>query len=65
MNRRHTLWRNTRRKCTCGGYWFPHRKGGGACEHGLRRDYYVGLRHGLTKEEAMQLLSAAALETLP
>lgn len=21
------------RPCQCAGYWFPHRKGGGACEH--------------------------------
>lgn len=30
--------------CTCGGYWFPHRKGGGACEHSPTRDIHMALR---------------------
>lgn len=59
------LWRNTRRRCDCSGYWFPHRKTGGACEHGPRRDYYHALRSGYSREEAMQLLSAEQLERLP
>lgn len=32
-------WRNTRLRCDCQGYWFPHRKSGGACIHGARSDY--------------------------
>ena len=63
--KRRTLWRNTRRKCVCGGYHFPHRKGGGACEHGLRRDYYLAIRQGLSKPDALALLSVNGLESLP
>lgn len=50
--------------CWCGGYWFPHRKGGGACHHGTRSDYYLALRAGVPESEAMQLLSAADLRRL-
>ncbi len=57
--------RNTRLRCDCGGYHFPHRKTGGACIHGPRADYYNGLRSGLSKNEAMQLLWAHQLERLP
>lgn len=50
--------------CWCGGYWFPHRKGGGACHHSPRSDYYLALRAGVPEREAMQLLSAADLRRL-
>lgn len=60
-----TKHRNTRRKCNCDGYHFPHRLGGGACQYGLRRDYYRAVSQGMLKEEALTLLSAAALETMP
>lgn len=50
--------------CWCGGYWFPHRKGGGACHHSPRSDYYLALRAGVPEHEAMQLLSAADLRRL-
>lgn len=32
--------------CTCGGYWFPHRKGGGACDYSKTRDMHIALRYG-------------------
>lgn len=63
--RSRSAWRNSRLRCDCGGYHFPHRKGGGACDFGIRRDYYLGLRGGLSKPEAMTLLWAHTLDTLP
>ena len=30
--------------CWCGGYWFPHRRGGGACEHSRTRDIHLAIR---------------------
>lgn len=36
--------RNYRCKCHCGGYWFPHRKGSGACDHSKTRDYHRAAR---------------------
>jgi hypothetical protein len=63
MSRRYK--RNQRLKCQCGGYWFPHRKGGGACDFGPRADYYRALRQGLSKAEAESFLSAAQLEKMP
>lgn len=45
--------------CWCGGYWFPHRKKSGACEHGSRADYYAARR--ADEPEAMALLSVADL----
>lgn len=56
--------RNTRLACRCQGYHFPHRRRGGACDHNSAVDYWRGLRGGMTKEEAMQLLSAADLERM-
>lgn len=56
--------RHQREKCQCGGYWFPHRKGGGACDHSSRADYYRALRAGLPLSECQQLLSAADLERM-
>ncbi len=56
--------RHQRQKCGCGGYWFPHRKGGGACEHSPTRDYHQALRAGLPQNEAMQLLTADQLDRL-
>ena len=59
-------WRNTRLRCDCGGYWFPHRRGGGACDKASpgKRDYYRMLRAGVPASEAMAELSAADLERL-
>lgn len=57
-------WRNTRLKCECGGYHFPHRKTGGACYHGPRSDYYLALRAGTTRNEAEQLLWSTQLERM-
>lgn len=57
-------WRNTRMKGLCGGYWFPHRKGGGACDHSPRASYYIALRSGATLSEAMATLSAEQLERM-
>jgi hypothetical protein len=56
--------RNKRLKCSCLGYHFPHRITGGACEHGARRDYYITLRDGGTRAEAMAALSAIQLERM-
>jgi hypothetical protein len=32
--------------CWCGGYWFPHRIGGGACEHSKTCDIHRAIRTG-------------------
>jgi hypothetical protein len=65
FDRRLSRWRNTRLRCDCGGYWFPHRRTGGACHHGPRSEYYLALRAGWPKNEAEALLSADQLEGLP
>jgi len=58
-------WRRNRlRKCLCAGYWFPHRKGGGACLHGARAEYHAALRNGASRQEAEALLWADKLEGL-
>lgn len=57
-------WRNTRLRCNCGGYWFPHRKGGGACDHSPRAAFYIALRSGALLSEAMATLSADQLERM-
>lgn len=51
--------RNTRLRCDCLGYWFPHRKGGGACERANpgKRDYYRMLRQGVSEVVAMAELT--------
>lgn len=51
--------------CGCMGYHFPHRKGGGACDHSPRVDYYRALRADVPEDEALQLLWADKLERLP
>lgn len=38
--------RNRRLKCECGGYHFPHRRGGGACEHSPTCGIHRALRTG-------------------
>ena len=30
--------------CWCTGYWFPHRKSGGACEHSKTREIHLAVR---------------------
>lgn len=57
-------WRNTRLRCDCGGYHFPHRKGGGACYHGPRSDYFLALRNGVPRNDAEALLWANQLDRL-
>ena len=57
-------WRNTRLRCDCGGYGFPHRRQGGACDHSPRRNFYLALRHGAPLHEAQAELSAADLERM-
>lgn len=64
MSRSSAKWRATRLRCDCFGYWFPHRRGGGACEHSSRRTFYEMLRAGVPEAEAMAELSAADLERL-
>lgn len=46
--------------CECGGYWFPHRKGGGACDHSIRRDIHLAIRFKC-KEALTEALIAFAL----
>lgn len=38
--------RNRRLKCGCMGYHFPHRRGGGACDHSPTADYHRAKRDG-------------------
>lgn len=47
--------------CSCSGYWFPHRRTSGACDHSSRADYHRALRAGVPLTECMALLSAADL----
>lgn len=56
--------RNFLQKCECAGYWFPHRRTGGACMHGPRSDYFLALRAGLSKPEAEALLPSWQLEKI-
>lgn len=58
------VWASTKLRCGCTGYHFPHRRGGGACEHSPRADYYRAKRAGLPESEAQELLSAAQLESM-
>ena len=51
--------------CQCGGYWFPHRIGSGACVHnkdiaGIVR--CLQARHDLSDEEALDLLAQLAFD---
>lgn len=50
--------------CSCSGYWFPHRPGGGACYSSPRADFYAALRNGASLSEAMAELSVAQLERM-
>jgi hypothetical protein len=63
--RTQAYWRRHRlQKCMCAGYHFPHRKTGGACEHGARADYYRAIASGCTQAEAQELLSSDQLERM-
>lgn len=42
--------RNRAMKCLCGGYHFPHRAGGGACETSKTRDIHIAKRGGNAAE---------------
>ena len=53
---RRVSWRASAQRCDCGGYWFPHRRGGGACDYSRRRDYHLALRAGCSRDEALRLL---------
>lgn len=68
MTKPHRPWsywaRHKREKCCCSGYHFPHRRGGGACNHSPRADYYIALRNGATRAEAMAELSVDQLERM-
>lgn len=61
--RHESKWRNTRLRCDCGAYHFPHRKGGGACDRATpgKRDYFLMLRQGVSAATAMAELSEADL----
>lgn len=41
------------RPCSCTGYWFPHRKGGGACEHSTSRRWHLALRNKVQDPEEL------------
>jgi hypothetical protein len=58
------IWTGTHQRCGCLGYHFPHRKGGGACEHSPRVDYYRAKRAGLAEGEAQELLSVDQIERM-
>lgn len=47
--------------CWCGGYWFPHRHGGGACDHSKTRDIHMALRHK-DHDRLMEALMAHAFD---
>lgn len=48
--------------CWCGGYWFPHRKGSGACEHnGVQGVRMLLERQGLDKEQVLEAMIDYAL----
>ena len=46
MRSSYGLWldKRGRQVCACGGYHFPHRKGGGACDHSKTRDLHLARR---------------------
>jgi hypothetical protein len=44
----------------CWGYWFPHRRGGGACEASKTVVYHTALRAGLSHAEAKALQEGQA-----
>lgn len=47
-----------------GGYHFPHRKGGGACDFSPRAAYYIAKRNGASESEAMAELTADQLDRM-
>ena len=49
--------------CWCGGYWFPHRKTSGSCEHNpdiMVAANIVADRLGMTMDERIDLLASLA-----
>lgn len=62
--RSQSKWRNTKLRCDCGGYWFPHRRGGGACDFSPRAAYYLAKRNGASEEEARAELTADQLDRM-
>lgn len=44
MNEKRLTDKRGRQMCWCSGYWFQHRKGGGACEHSKTRDIHLAAR---------------------
>ena len=44
--------RHQEQKCECGGYHFPHRRGGGACDASPRQAIYIAIRGGCAHEIA-------------
>jgi hypothetical protein len=58
-----TKWRKRPKPCHCGGYWFPHRKGSGACEHnGADAIRHIAKRLGLSPTETQEFFIDYALE---
>ena len=43
--------RNQQLKCDCGGYWFPHRRGGGSCRYSPSAEYWFRIQRGEDPEE--------------
>jgi hypothetical protein len=57
--------RNQRLKCICGGYHFPHRRAGGACDHSKTRDIHLAKRGGDKNEVANAIASHAWNNSVP
>lgn len=55
--------RNRRLKCGCGGYHFPHRRGGGACFHSPTCNYHRAKRDG--DPDAIFLMPCKPLKECP
>jgi hypothetical protein len=51
--------RNQRLKCECGGYHFPHRITGGACDHSPTQAIHLAKRGGDKAEIADAILDYA------
>jgi hypothetical protein len=56
---RQFMTRNQRLKCICGGYHFPHRRGGGACVDSKTRAIHMAIRGGDPDEIAEARLEYA------
>lgn len=58
-SRAYILARNRRLKCDCGGYHFPHRRGGGLCYHSKTRGIHLAKRFGSADDVAEAVIDLA------